>query len=96
MVLLLALVPAYGQYFQKGVAAYNSGDYATALRELRPLAEQGDAGAQYILGFMYDAGKGVAQDLAEAVRLYRLAADQGLDDAQSNLGVMYYNGEGVP
>ena len=49
-VLLLTLLvwnPAYSADFQKGVDAYNSGDYATALREFRPLAEQGIAYAQF-------------------------------------------------
>jgi hypothetical protein len=96
VVLLLALVPAYGQDFQKGRDAYDSGDYATALREWRPLAEQGYAGAQYNLGDMYRNGTGVAQDGAEAVRWYRLAAEQGVAAAQSNLGYMYRHGEGVP
>ena len=36
--------------FQKGTAAYNSGDYATALRIWKPLAKQGNAYAQYWLG----------------------------------------------
>ena len=46
--------------FDDGVAAYNRGDHATALRELRPLAEQGNAVAQHNLGFMYEYGRGVA------------------------------------
>ena len=48
--------------FQKGVAAAKNGDYATALREWTPLAEQGHASAQYNLGVMYDKGQGVTQD----------------------------------
>ena len=47
------------------------------LDELRALAEQGDAGAQVLLGMMYDTGAGVPEDDTEAVRWYRLAADQG-------------------
>ena len=62
-------------------------DYATALKEWRPLAEQGDAGAQNILGLMYATGEGVPQDNNEAVRWYRLAAEQGDDRAQYILGV---------
>ena len=76
VVFLLALVPAYGQDFQKGLDAARNGDYATALRELRPLAEQGHAIAQYNLGVMYEFGHGVAQDYAEAVKWWRLAAEQ--------------------
>ena len=47
---------AYAQDLQKGLAAAQAGDYATALQEWRPLAEQGDASAQYNLGTMYDNG----------------------------------------
>ena len=58
-------------------AAYAKGDYATALRLLRPLADQGDAVAQYNLGVMHANGHGVPQNYAEAAKWYRLAADQG-------------------
>ena len=77
-------------------AAYQRGDYATVIRELRPLAEQGDAEAQYNLGVIYDRGQGVTQDYAEAVKWYRKAAEQGDARAQGNLGVMYSTGRGVP
>lgn len=66
-----------------------------AVRQDRLAAEQGDAVAQYNLGFRYDNGAGVPQDDAEAVRWYRLAANQGNPDAQTNLGRMYANGEGI-
>jgi hypothetical protein len=62
----------------------------------RAAAEQGDAGAQAILGLKYEFGTGVPQDHAEAVRWYRRAADQGNAWGQSFLGVMYDNGTGVP
>ena len=75
--------------FDKGVAAYERGDYATALKEFRVLAEQGDATAQFILGVMYHDGRGVTQDYKEAVKWHRKAADQGNALAQFNLGVMY-------
>ena len=81
--------------FQKGLAAYDSGDYATALREFEPLAEQGDAGIQNFVGAMYNKGQGVPQDDKTAVKWYRLAAEQGNADAQYNLGVMYATGKGV-
>ncbi len=80
----------------EGVAAYNRGDYAAALREWRPLAEQGNADVQYSLGLMYRNGLGVRQDYAEAARWYRKAAEQGDGHAQFNLGVMYDKGQGVP
>ena len=82
--------------FDEGVTAYNRGDYETALREMRPLAEQGNAPAQFNLGVMYLNGRGVPQDYAEAARWYRKAAEQGFADAQFYLGAMYGDGQGVP
>jgi len=93
--LMLLVIPAQAQDFYTGLAAALRGDYATALQEWRPLAEQGDASAQFNLGWMYDKGEGVPQDDREAVRWYRRAAEQGDAKAQNNLGVMYNNGEGV-
>ena len=49
-----------------GVAAYAAGDYATAYREWFPLAERGDAKAQYNLGKMYRAGHEVSKDQKES------------------------------
>jgi len=87
---------AFAQDWDKGLDAYNAGDYATALQEWRPLAGQGNDSAQTNLGFMYESGQGVPQDYAEAAKWYRLAAEQGYADAQYNLGQMYRKGEGVP
>ncbi len=81
--------------FDEAVAAYQRGDYATALREWRPLAEQGNADAQLFLGVMYDRGLGVTRDYAEAARWYRKAAEQGNAEAQHDLGVMHGEGLGV-
>jgi len=78
------------------LAAAKQGNYAAALQILRPLAEQGDANAQAILGLMYANGRGVAQDYTEAVKWYRKAANQGFSEEKFNLGFMYYNGDGVP
>ncbi len=71
-------------------------DDAEAVKWYRKAAEQGDAYAQYNLGFMYDNGEGVPRDYAEAARWYRKAANQGEADARFNLGVMYSEGQGVP
>ncbi len=96
--LALMLMPVAGaaQNFDTGLAAWRSGDYATALREWTPLAEQGHADAQSNLGVMYAAGEGVPQDYVEAVRWYRLAAEQGDVFAQMSLGFLYENDRGVP
>ena len=80
LVLSLSLLVAsggigYAQDFQKGLEAAQKGDFATALREWQPLAEQGYAGAQYNLGLIYANGKGVTQDYKEAVKWYRKAAE---------------------
>lgn len=81
--------------FDEGVAAYEKGDYATALREWQPLAEQGNAFAQFNLGAMYAKGQGVPQDDKAAAQWYRRAAEQGNARAQNNLGMMYIIGQGV-
>jgi TPR repeat protein len=61
----------------------------------RAAADQGHAGAQYSLGYMFDRGRGVAQSDVEAARWLRKAADQEHADAQCNLGVMFYHGRSV-
>ncbi len=100
LALIVALVfgltaPAWAG-FDEGVAAYDRGDYATALREWRPLAEQGHAEAQFKLGVMYFNGHGVTQDSAEAWKWWRKAADQGHAGAPNVsellLGGMNYGG----
>ena len=79
--------------FEDGKAAYLNGDYETALRLWRPLADQGNAEAQAGLGWMYFHGQGVAQDYVQAISWYRKAADQGHVVAQANLGLMYEHGQ---
>jgi TPR repeat protein len=81
--------------FEDGVVAYGKGDFASVLRLWTPLAEQGNAKAQYNLGLMYDQGKDVAQDYKTAVKWYTLAAEQGNAWAERSLGIMYDNGHGV-
>ncbi len=96
LVLALALpAPVLAADFQAGWKAYQRAYYATAWAEWRPLAEQGDANAQYYLGVMHQNGEGVPQNYALAVLRYFQAAEQGLASAQKNLGVMYARGNGV-
>jgi TPR repeat protein len=73
---------------EDALAAYQRGDYATAVQIWRPLAEQGDAFSQNSIGTMYQQGQGVAQDYMQAAAWYRRAADQGYADAQCNLGAL--------
>jgi TPR repeat protein len=102
LLLLVALVmsgtaaTAVAGPFEDAMAAYDKGDYPTALRLLLPLAEQGDRTAQYNVGIMYDNGRGTPRDSTVAVTWYRRAAEQGMADAQYNLGIAYGNGEGAP
>src|SRR6201988_5055698 len=95
-VLVLAHLPAPASAadIDDGQAAYNTGDFATALRLWQPLADAGNARAQNNLGVMFENGKGVAQDVATAVKWYRLAAAQGYGGAQYNLGLIYAIGRG--
>ena len=94
-VAVMLSLPVAAQDFGKGEEAYERGDYSTALREWRPLAEQGEAQAQYRLGFLYQFGQGVPQDYERAVMWYRKAADQGYANGQFYLGFMYSIGLGV-
>ena len=72
--------------FKDGMDAYQRGDYATAMRLWRPLADQGNAAAQLYLGIMYEEGWGGPQDYSAALSWYRNAADQGNAAAQLYLG----------
>lgn len=83
--------------FDTAQAAYQKGDYETVLRLARPLADEGDARAQSILGLVHYRGRGsVPQDLEEAAKWFRKAGDQGDATAQFYLGLMYAEGRGVP
>jgi TPR repeat protein len=64
-------------------------------KALRSKAEKGDVASQFILGFTYEEGRGVAKDGAEAVKWYRMAAEQGHIPSQVNLASMLsYEGSG--
>ena len=89
------VVPAWADY-QAGMDANNRGDYATALREWRPLAEQGDARAQFDLGLLYENGDGVPRNYAKARQWYEKSAAQGGAKAQFYLGMQCAFGEGGP
>jgi len=81
---------------EEGREAYKKGDYKTAYRIFKPLAERGDVGAQISLGEMHKRGQGVPKDDAGALEWYRKAADQGHAEAQNKLGIFYTFGQGVP
>jgi TPR repeat protein len=81
--------------FKAGLDAYQKGDYATAAKEWRTLADEGEPEAQFNLGLLYLDGHGVPQNPAEAVSWFRRAAEQDYVPAQHNLGAMYGAGNGV-
>jgi TPR repeat protein len=87
-----AMEPARRAY-EQGVL---HGDYSTALRLLRPLADRGLAAAQVLLGKMYSQGQGVPQDETEAAKWFRKAADQGNATAQWYLGAGYLGAPSGP
>jgi TPR repeat protein len=98
---ILAIVIALGWQqaamagFAEGATAYNSKNYAVALKEIRPLAQAGNADAEHLLGLMYYMGRGVPQDYKTALEWHRKAALKGKADAQYVVGAMYYTGNAV-
>lgn len=77
-------------------AAYENGYHECALRLAQPLAEQGDARAQSLVGLIHYIGRGAIRDNVKAVKWLRLAADQGNANAQFRLGLVYSEGHGAP
>lgn len=95
MVLAAGLAPPVAADYAAGVAAYKQGDYAGALREVRPHAEEGDSYSQYGLAMLYKSGHGVEKDYGEAVKWFRKSAEQGNAKGQYGLANMYRTGRGV-
>ncbi len=83
VVVVLVAAPAWAADFEAAKEAHERGDYETALKELRPLAEQGDAMGQANLGLMYAKGHGVPQDDVQAHMWLNLAAVRGLETART-------------
>ena len=81
---------AYADY-DSGRVAYDNHDYATAFKELAPLAKKGDARAQNILGQMYRHGNGVEADVVIGTTWIHKAATKGWAPAQYDLGVIFRN-----
>ncbi len=91
--LVLAMPAVAG--FDEGVAAYERGDYAMAMKQFRPLADKGVAEAQHNLGMMYRKGLGVPQDFAAARSWFEKAAAQRYVPSWMNLALIYREGLGV-
>lgn len=95
LALLMSPCTLFAADLEKGLAAFDVGDYETSLAECQPLADEGIAAAQFCVGRLYANGFGVPMDDAQALHWYGAAADQGYPEAQYNLGVMHANGWGV-
>lgn len=93
--ILTSVGKGWGADYFKGMEAFDNGDFATALRELTPLAERGDRYAQFRLAWMYDDGLGVPQDYKTAIKWYTRSAELGYSTAQSTLASKYRWGSGV-
>jgi uncharacterized protein len=87
---------AHADALARGTAAYSRGDYVQAARILWPLAQQGNARALGLVGFLYEHGFGEPQDYDVAADFYTRGAVQGNPFAQAMLGLMYDKGHGVP
>jgi uncharacterized protein len=94
-VALALAAPARAASFGAGVAAYRHQNFNIAAVIFGPLAEAGNPGAQFYLGFMYETGRGVPQDYLTAAYWYRRAANQGETTAQYRLGLLFDKGQGV-
>jgi TPR repeat protein len=87
---------AMKKQFRTAAQAYNRKDYATALENFLPLAKKGHVEAQYLLGLMYQHGRGTEPDFAQAARWYQRAATANHTSALLNLGMLCQAGKGVP
>jgi len=87
--MLICASLAAGADIESGKRAYEQKDYATALKEFVPLAEQGNSAAQLFLGKMYMIGQGVLKDSDQAIKWFKASASQGNAEAQFFLGTMY-------
>lgn len=97
IVTLTLLLPLAGMAgYEDGMAAYNRGDYAQAIAEIEPLAENGNTDAQYIMGMLFHYGYGKKLDQAQAAAWFRKAANSGNAQAQYYLGMINEKGDGVP
>jgi hypothetical protein len=79
----------------EGMAAFERQDYSTSLTLLKPLAEAGDADAQFRVAQMLRYGWGTRADAVAAGVWMRRAAEAGLRDAQAELGRMLRDGSGM-
>jgi uncharacterized protein len=94
IVVALISAPLSAQTVKAGIAAWQKADYAAAVAIWRPLAQRGDADAEFNLGQAYRLGRGVPLNLPMAKSWFEKAADAGHLDAQTTLGLLLFqNGD---
>jgi TPR repeat protein len=92
--LVWAAAPLSAQSVRAGIDAWQRADYSGAVAIWRPLAEKGDADAEFNLGQAYRLGRGVATNLSAAKTWFERAANKGHLDAETTLGLLLFqNGE---
>jgi TPR repeat protein len=95
-VAVLLSAPASAQSVKAGIEAWQRSDYGSAVAIWRPLAEKGDADAEFNLGQAYRLGRGVPIDLGAAKMWFEKAANAGHLDAETTLGLLLFqNGDQV-
>jgi len=92
VIAMVCATTATANTFNKGFIAAESGDYKAAMMNWGPLAEKGDAMAQFNLAMLYHSGSGLPQNEAEAVKWYIKSAENGYIIAQEYLAVAYREG----
>jgi len=94
LLLSLAAISTHAEDLEDAVEAMRVGDFAEAYCIMRPLAEDGDADAQYNIGWMYLNGYGLRINDSLALEWWQKAAAQGHSDASFSIGMLYSLGEG--
>lgn len=93
--LVLSMTQPASSDWRAGAEAADREDFETAAKEWRRAADEGDARAQYSLGFLYQMGDGVTRDYDKAIHYYEMAAERGHSGAQVALGNLCRMGLGM-
>lgn len=91
-IMAVTSMSALANDYADGFVAAEQYDYDTAIQKWGPLADNGDASAQFNIALMYHSGAGVAANESEAVKWYKKAASNGHYQAQEFLAAAYAEG----
>jgi len=94
LALLVMFKPAVAEQLEDAVEAMRTGNFAEAYCIMRPIAEDGDADAQYNIGWMYVNGYGLRINDSLALEWWKKASRQGHIDASFSIAMLYSLGEG--